>query len=207
MVTQEVKNNKELEVQTGKERSHKEKGNKTTIMLPDKYEEALSELSAKYPKLFNKKEVKLLKIGIKEDIIGAGGLTITKSQLSKFLKVYCTNSEYKKLHIENAKRHDLEGNESGAVTKEHVEGLIKVREEAKKKWELKKQKKIEWAKKQKEKNNKAKEEKNSTSKDQKVSSHSKTNNDTKVVKSTVTEDNIGNIKSTNSSKPKLGLKR
>jgi sRNA-binding protein len=207
MITQEVKNNKELEVQAGKERSHKEKGNKTTIMLPDKYEEALSELSAKYPKLFNKKEVKLLKIGIKEDIISAGGLTITKSQLSKFLKVYCTNSEYKKLHIENAKRHGLDGNESGVVTKEHVEGLIKVREEAKKKWELKKQKKIEWAKKQKEKNNKAKEEKNSTSKDQKSSSHSKADNDTKVIKSTVTEDNIGNIKSNNSRKPKLGLKK
>jgi sRNA-binding protein len=197
MITQEVKNNKELEVQAGKERSHKEKGNKTTIMLPDKYEEALSELSAKYPKLFNKKEVKLLKIGIKEDIISAGGLTITKSQLSKFLKVYCTNSEYKKLHIENAKRHGLDGNESGVVTKEHVEGLIKVREEAKKKW----------AKKQKEKNNKAKEEKNSTSKDQKSSSHSKADNDTKVMKSTVTEDNIGNIKSNNSRKPKLGLKK
>ena len=93
------------------------------------------------------------------------------------------------------------------MTKEHVEGLIKVREEAKKKWELKKQKKIEWAKKQKEKNNKAKEEKNSTSKDQKSSSHSKANNDTKVMKSTVTEDNIGNIKSNNSRKPKLGLKK
>ena len=71
---------------------------------------------------------------------------------------------------------------------------------------IKKTKKIELAKKQKEQNNNAKDERNSTSKNQKSSSHSKTNTDTKVVKPDVTQDNIGNIKSTNSSKPKLGLK-
>ena len=202
-MTQELKVGKKPEVDNNKIKANKQKDN---IISTQKYEEALNELSAKYPKLFNKEEVKLLKVGIRQDIIGAGGLTITKSQLSKFLKVYCTGREYKKLHIENAKRYDLEGNESGVVTKEHIEGLIKVREEAKKKWGLKKQKKIEWAKKQKEKNNKTKDERNSTSKNQKSSSHSKTNTDTKVVKPDVTQDNVGNIKSTNSSKPKLGLK-
>ena len=202
-MTQELKVVKKPEVDNNKIKANKQKDN---IISTQKYEEALNELSAKYPKLFNKEEVKLLKVGIRQDIIGAGGLIITKSQLSKFLKVYCTGREYKKLHVENAKRYDLEGNESGVVTKEHIEGLIKVREEAKKKWGLKKQKKIEWAKKQKEKNNKTKDERNSTSKNQKSSFYSKTNTDTKVVKPDVTQDNIGNIKSTNSSKPKLGLK-
>ena len=202
-MTQKLKVGKKPEVENNKIKANKQKDN---IISTQKYEEALNELSAKYPKLFNKEEVKLLKVGIRQDIIGAGGLIITKSQLSKFLKVYCTGREYKKLHLENAKRYDLEGNESGVVTKEHVEGLIKVREESKKKWQLKKQKKIELAKKQKEKNNKAKDERNSTHKNQKSNSHLKTNTDTKVVKPDVTQDNIGNIKSTNSSKPKLGLK-
>ena len=204
-MTQELKVGKKPEVDNNKIKANKQKDN---IISTQKYEEALNELSAKYPKLFNKEEVKLLKVGIRQDIIAAGGLTITKSQLAKFLKVYCTGREYKKLHVENAKRYDLEGNESGVVTKEHIEGLIKVREEAKKKWGLKKQKKIEWAKKQKEKNNKTKDERNSTSKNQKSSSHSKTNTDTKVVKIDVTQDNdVANIKSTNSSKLRLGLKK
>ena len=204
-MTQELKVGKKPEVDNNKIKANKQKYN---IISTQKYEEVLNELSVKYPKLFNKEEVKLLKVGIRQDIIGAGGLIITKSQLSKFLKVYCTGREYKKLHVENAKRYDLEGNESGVVTKEHIEGLIKVREEAKKKWGLKKQKKIEWAKKQKEKNNKTKDERNSTSKNQKSSSHSKTNTDTKVVKIDVTQDNdVANIKSTNSSKLRLGLKK
>ncbi len=203
-MTQELKVGKKPEADNNKIKANKQKGN---IISTQKYEEVINEFSVKYPKLFNKEEVKLLKVGIRQDIISRGGLTITKSQLSKFLKVYCTGCEYKKLHVENAKRYDLEGNESGAVTKEHVEGLIKVREEAKKKWELKKQRKIELAKKQKEQNNNTKNKKDSTHRNQKSSSHSKTNTDTKVVKPDVTQDNVGNIKSTNSSKPKLGLKK
>ena len=203
-MTQELKVGKKPEADNNKIKANKQKGN---IISTQKYEEVINELSAKYPKLFNKEEVKLLKVGIRQDIISRGGLTITKSQLSKFLKVYCTGREYKKLHIENAKRYDLEGNESGTVTKEHVEGLIKVREESKKKWELKKQRKIELAKKQKEQSNNTKNKKDSTHRNQKNSSHSKTNDHTKIVKPDVTQDNIGNIKSTNSSKPKLGLKK
>ncbi len=110
-----------------------EKVKKGNILLSDKYKEAYNELSSKYPKLFNNQEIKLLKVGIKKEIIARGNLTITKSQLAKFLKVYCTGCKYKKLHIENASRYDLEGNESGVVTKKHVEGLIKLREETKKK--------------------------------------------------------------------------
>ena len=203
-MTQELKVGKKPEADNNKIKANKQKGN---IISTQKYEEVINELSAKYPKLFNKEEVKLLKVGIRQDIISRGGLTITKSQLSKFLKVYCTGREYKKLHIENAKRYDLEGKESGTVTKEHVEGLIKVREESKKKWELKKQRKIELAKKQKEQSNNTKNKKDSTHRNQKSSSHSKTNDHTKIVKPDVTQDNIGNIKSTNSSKPKLGLKK
>ena len=35
-------------------------------MISEKYEEVYNELSAKYPKLFNKNEVKLLKVGIRQ---------------------------------------------------------------------------------------------------------------------------------------------
>jgi hypothetical protein len=84
---------------------------------------------------------------------------------------------------------------------------VKVREESKKKWELKKQRKIELAKKQKEQNNNTKNKKDSTHRNKKSSFNSKTNDHTKIVKTAITQDNIGNIKSTNSSKPKLGLKK
>ena len=207
MITQELKVSKEPEVENNKIKANKQKSN---IMPAQKYEEALSELSAKYPKLFNKQGIKLLKVGIRKEIIVNGNLTISNSQLTKFLKVYCTSNKYKELHVENAKRYDLAGNESGVVTKKQIEGLVKLKEEAKKKRELKKQRRQEWAKKQEEKNNNAKVESKNASKEQENSCHSKTNNDTKVKKSTVTQDNIGNIKSanhtTNSTKPKLGIK-
>jgi len=206
-MTKEIKNKEELGINNNKT---KVKNKKSNIISPEKYEETHNELSSKYPKLFNKQGIKLLKVGIRKEIIANGNLTISNSQLTKFLKVYCTSNKYKELHVENAKRYDLAGNELGVVTKEQVEGLVKLKEEAKKKRELKKQRRQEWTKKQEEKNNNAKVESKNASKEQKSSCHSKTNKDTKVKKSTVTQDNIGNIKSanhtTNSTKPKLGIK-
>ena len=181
-----------------------EKVKKGNVLLSDKYKEAYNELSSKYPKLFNNQEIKLLKVGIKKEIIARGNLTITKSQLAKFLKVYCTGCEYKKLHIENASRYDLEGNESGVVTKKHVEGLIKLREETKKKRELKKQKQKELVKKQKENKDNNKVKSKDTGKNQKRITHSKIKNYLKVRKPTVTQDNIGNF--INNMKSKLGIK-
>ena len=133
-MTKEIKNTEEIEINNNKT---KVKNKKITIISPEQYEEAYNELSSKYPKLFNKEDIKLLKVGIRRDIIANSNLTISNSQLTKFLKVYCTSNKYKELHIENAKRYDLEGNESGIVTKEQIEGLLKLKEEAKKKRQLK----------------------------------------------------------------------
>ena len=88
------------------------------------------------------------------------------------------------------------GNESGVVTKKHVEELIKLREETKKKRELKKQKQEELVKKQKENKD--------TGKNQNRITHSKIKNYLKVRKPTVTQDNIGNF--INNMKSKLGIK-
>ena len=98
-------------------------------------------------------------------------------------------------------------NESGTVTKEHIEGLARLREEAKKKRELKKQKQKEWAKRQESENNNTKIENHTNSqKDKKKSIYSNKNNYQKVKKLEINQDNLGNIKFTNSKKPKLGIK-
>ena len=135
-MTKEIKNKGELGINNNKT---KVKNKKSNIISPEKYEETYDELSSKYPKLFNKQDIKLLKVGIRKEIITNGNLTISNSQLTRFLKVYCISNKYKGLHVENAKRYDLEGNESGVVTKEQIEDLVKLREETKKKRKLKKQ--------------------------------------------------------------------
>ena len=61
--------------------------------------------------------------------------------IRKFLKLYTEQAKYIKLHIENAARYDLDGNEAGLVTKEDVVGLAKKKEEIKKQFALKKIKK------------------------------------------------------------------
>ena len=192
MITQKVKNNKKLEVQTVTEEAQKKKGSKVNIMPPDKYEEVLSELSTKYPKLFNKEEVKLLKVGIIKDILVDYNLTISKLQLRKFIRIYCSNNKYRELHKENAKRYDLNGNESGIVTKEHVEGLANHREEIKNKWELRKKKYKEWLDKQKKKES-GKKDSNASDKDI---------NENQGIR----ENNKGNISSVHSGKTKLSIK-
>ena len=57
MITQELKVGKKPEVENNKIKANKQKDN---IISTQKYEEALNELSAKYPKLFNKEEVEPL---------------------------------------------------------------------------------------------------------------------------------------------------
>ncbi len=75
---------------------------------------------------------------------------------------------------------------------------------------MKKQRQQELAKKQEAKDSSAKVKNKNINKDQNSSSLSKINKDLKVKKPTVTQDNIGNIKSANhtinSTKPKLGIK-
>ena len=163
---------------------------KIGIMPTQKYKEVLSELSAKYPKLFNKEEVKLLKVGIIKDILMDYNLTISRLQLRKFIRIYCSNNKYRELHKENAKRYDLNGNESGVVTKEHVEGLAKHREEIKNKWELRNKKHKEWLEKQKKKES-SKKDRDSSDKNENQG---------------IRENNKGNISSVHSGKTKLSIK-
>ena len=74
----------------------------------------------------------LLKVGIHRDIFKDYKLSVSKRDARKFLHRYVNNKTYQALHIENAVRYDLLGEESGIVTKEHIDLMAKRKEERKK---------------------------------------------------------------------------
>ena len=144
--------------------------------------------------------VLIFKKGIHKDIFDSGALTFSKSVIRKFLKLYTAKPQYRDLHIENTPRYDLKGNEVDVVTKEDIESFKKQQEEIKKTIAAKR------LKEQESKNNKSKAENKHTYKDKEKNTHSNKNNCNKVKKLQVNQDNLGNIKSANSTKPKLGIK-
>lgn len=113
-------------------KKEKKKNKQTNFISNEDYKEVFNELSIKYPKLFKNGTIKLLKIGIKQDLIENANLKTSNVKLGKFLRRYTSKSAYRKLHIENAKRYDLYGAESGIVTKKHVEGLARQKTQKKK---------------------------------------------------------------------------
>jgi len=113
------------------------------LLSPEDYNKVFDYLSNKYPKLFIKDGVFLLKKGLHQDIFNGGELEFSKTVIRKFLQLYTEKAKYIELHIENTPRYDLEGKEAGLVTKEDVVGLAKKKEEIKQQFALKKKKKSE----------------------------------------------------------------
>ena len=191
------------------------------IMTEDAYNKVFEELSTKYPKLFIKDAPMLLKIGVFHDIVkdmqleptnnpvidiavmtsnhgSSDGAKLNKTLLRKFLQIYCSQQNYKKLHIEGAKRYDISGKEVDVVTAEQVESMkqnlaaieVKRKEKAKKKNEARNQ------------NNKSNKEASGKSKAQ-DKPYKKRNTD---INKEVDGNKRTPIKSSYSNKPKLGLK-
>ena len=121
----------------------KDRAKKWYLLSPEDYDKVFDSLSAKYPKLFIKDVVFLLKKGLHQDIFNGCELEFSKTIIRKFLKLYTGQAKYIKLHTENTARYDLDGNEAGLVTKEDVAGLAKKKEEIKKRFALKKIKRSE----------------------------------------------------------------
>ena len=121
----------------------KDKSKKWHLLSPEDYDKVFSTLSSKYPNLFIKDKVFILKKGLHQDIFNSGELEFSKTVIRKFLKLYTEQAKYIELHIENAPRYDLEGKEAGLVTKEDIVGLIKKKDEIKKQLALKNKKKSE----------------------------------------------------------------
>ena len=119
----------------------KDKSKKWHLLSPEDYDKVFSTLSSKYPNLFIKDKVFVLKKGLHQDIFNSGELEFSKTVIRKFLKIYTEQAKYIVLHIENTPRYDLEGQEAGLVTKEDIVGLTKKKKEIKKQLALKKKKK------------------------------------------------------------------
>jgi len=112
------------------------------LLSPEDYNKVFDCLSKKYPKLFIKDEVFILKKGVHRDIFNDTELEFSKTVIRKFIKLYTEQKKYIELHIENTPRYDLEGNKGDFVTKEDVESLAKKQEEIKKQIALKKSQKL-----------------------------------------------------------------
>ena len=119
----------------------RDKAKKWHLLSPEDYDKVFSTLSLKYPNLFIKDKVFVLKKGLHQDIFNSSELEFSKTVIRKFLKLYTEKAKYIELHIENTPRYDLEGKEAGLVTKEDVVGLAKKKEEIKHQFALKKKKK------------------------------------------------------------------
>jgi sRNA-binding protein len=83
-----------------------------------KYQITLKTLSDKFPKVFIKDEVRILKVGIYKDIKKATDLK--SAEINKFLYEYCNSEAYKEAHMEGTPRYDLNGNIAGTVTAEEA---------------------------------------------------------------------------------------
>jgi ProP effector len=81
----------------------------------EKWRAILGLLAEQYPRAFTFPP-KLLKVGIRDDLITAVGGSLAKRDVVGALKIYCHSVSYVKLQVEGAVRVDLDGSPSGAVT-------------------------------------------------------------------------------------------
>ncbi|EER20902.1 MULTISPECIES: ProQ/FINO family protein [spotted fever group] len=85
----------------------------------EEYKNTLALLQAKYPLCFSI-PAKRLAIGIHKEIIAAENGNVSKMQIRRFFKKYCSDNRYKKLLIEGKQRFNLDGTPASLVTKEEV---------------------------------------------------------------------------------------
>jgi sRNA-binding protein len=86
------------------------------------YKIILADMQEEYPGLFPKKEVKLFKIGIIKELI-ANNNKYPATKLRGFVKLYCNQKAYQKLHIVGATRYGLDGKACGEITAEQVSSI------------------------------------------------------------------------------------
>ena len=82
-----------------------------------KDKEILTALQNIYPEAFPKKNKKLLKLGIFEDIKNEGKIHTTDDDLKAFLKNYTKSEDYLDCYFTTPVRHDLKGNIIAPTTK------------------------------------------------------------------------------------------
>lgn len=79
----------------------------------------LAILKKKYPKAFNRKEPKALKLGILEDIAKDLEGEIGRTKIKKALRYYTNSIQYQQAIMRNKSRVDLKGEETSEITEEH----------------------------------------------------------------------------------------
>lgn len=83
-------------------------------------------LKNKFPNLFSLEDVKVFKVGIRQDIKKyKEELGLTSNKLSSFINHYTNTPDYIKSHQINADRYDLDGNAVGKVTAEEYRIKLK----------------------------------------------------------------------------------
>lgn len=78
-------------------------------------------LVKKYPKIFNKKDPKPLKLGILEDIAEDLGEELSKTEIKKGLKYYTSAKQYHQAIMAERYRVNLRGNRVSLISEEHKE--------------------------------------------------------------------------------------
>lgn len=87
---------------------------------------ALQQLMEAYPKTFDRKNVRPLKIGIQEDLVADE--KVAKNKIKRALASYVRSLNYYRSLREGAERIDINGEPAGVVTKEesdHAKGKLK----------------------------------------------------------------------------------
>jgi len=92
--------------------------------LKERFHETKVWLEATYPKAFNFKEPKPLKLGIELELLVASS-PYSKSQLRKCLRAYCTSRGYLKAIVEENWRYNLNGEQMEGIIQEHKDHALK----------------------------------------------------------------------------------
>jgi sRNA-binding protein len=98
------------------------------------YEKILSYCQSKHPKLFCKEQVKLLKVGILEDLLTNGlfefkNIKISKTKTRAFIRKYVAMPEYQQVHVAGGERFDITGKACGQVTALQVDSVVSYNKE------------------------------------------------------------------------------
>ncbi len=106
-----------------------------------KIDEVMNRLCELFPKTFDWKHPKPLKLGIIEDIMLLENHGYSRQSISKALSFYTSRLAYLTSLVKKKCRFDLEGREEGVILeshREHAKGLLKKRKDRYRKREVKK---------------------------------------------------------------------
>lgn len=101
--------------------------------------EVLNVLKDKFPLLFAQPEVRIMKVGIKNDLCATK--LFSNKRLCSFLSMYTRRKPYFDAHVLDAPRYDLDGNIIANVTAKEIESKLKEQQQIIKNNQLSKEKK------------------------------------------------------------------